>query len=135
MENYKKRINMSIIFYKITDFLPLELKIVKWHQEILSLQGEDWSFTCKGSWKVIDNEKLLRACYEPQAASFLEKLRNLLIISIAPQSINFPIDPVFGFSNGYKIEIFSTCSKCSWSLQLPSGQIYTSTLCTSASAN
>ena len=98
---------ISKIIKDVINFTPLIVDYIEWNDPILSFGGNNWSFYSVSSWRAILNNKLDFACYDDVTEEKLKRLQNNHIISIEIQSNHLPSDPVFVFSNGYKLEIFS----------------------------
>ena len=112
-------------FVEITDFLPLMIDKIVDEGSVLKLQGKDWQFSVNSAWRVIhQNENSdFFGRGEPHGKKDLSVLKNSSIQSVQIQTERFPIDPVFFFSNNYRLEVFSASSHDSWKLQLPQGKV------------
>lgn len=87
--------------------MSLIVDYTEWSDPVLSFGGNNWSFYSVSSWRVIVNNKLDFACYDSVAEEKLKNFLNNNIISLEIQSDHLPSDPIFVFSNGCKLEIFS----------------------------
>ena len=114
---------MKEVFINAKNFLPLIPTYIEWNDPELLIGGEGWNFCTLCSWRVIDGKRILFSCTE-QPSQIIENLKKIPIISITPQSTQLPMDFVFAFSNGYKLEIFSTLDVEPWILKFPVAPVY-----------
>jgi len=108
----------------ISVFLPLFLEAVEWNDPNLILIGKTWSFSTISCWRIINGNKLICGCYDKEVIEVLDQIKNTSIVSIEIQSNHLFADPVFIFSNGYKLEVFSTTYYEPWIFGSPSGIDY-----------
>lgn len=115
---------MSKILKNISSFLPLSVNTITWDDPTLMLRGSDWNFSTIGSWRIVTSHCVVCGCYDQDTSQVLLELQSTKIISLEIQSTQLPIDPVFTFSNGSKLEIFSTTYLEPWVLDFSSGTVY-----------
>ena len=115
---------MTNMINSVSSFLPLPVETVEWNDPNLILAGMTWSFSSVSSWRIIKDNKLVSGCYDKDSASISSILKNSEIILVEIQSSQLYIDPVFTFSNGYKLEIFSTTFLEPWIFDFSSGIVY-----------
>ncbi len=115
---------MRRIIKDVANFLPLHVDSVEWNDPNLILAGKGWSFSTIGSWRLIKNSKLECGCYDEKSGLIIQKMQGASIVSIDVQSIHIAADPVFIFSNGYKMEIFSTTFLEPWIFNFSSNVVY-----------
>ena len=104
--------------------LPLQITTVQWHDPTLSIRGLNWDFHTTSAWRVINNHVILYACWDDVAHQKISELIKREIISVEIQSTMLSVDPVFVFSNGQKLEIFSTDTFEPWVMHLSSGEVF-----------
>lgn len=112
------------IISNTSPFLPLKITSIEWIDPILNIIGNNWNFSSVGSWRIVNNCKLICGCYDRMAEEAINQLSTSSIISIGIQSDHFPEDLVFEFANGYKLEFFSTTYYDPWTFTTPSGIFY-----------
>ena len=115
---------MKNFFNSIDSFLPLVPSTILWDSPNLNISGANWSFYTSCAWRIIDKEKMICGCEDLDTAEILNLLVDIEIVKIFPQSKNLSIDPVFVFSNGYKLELFSTTYFEPWTFALPQDPVY-----------
>ncbi|WP_068468687.1 hypothetical protein [Candidatus Protochlamydia phocaeensis] len=115
---------MKKIIKNVARFLPLHIDSVEWNDPNLILIGKDWSFSTIGCWRLIDHNKLECGCYDEESIISIQKIKNLSIVAIDIQSTQLSVDPVFTFSNGYKLEVFSTTFLEPWIFDFSSDVVY-----------
>lgn len=112
------------IINDLSNFLPLSMDSIEWSDPTLILIGKNWSFSTVSSWRIIKNNKLIAGCYDEDALKIIKELSKSKVVSVEIQSNHISIDPVFIFSNGYKLEIFSTTFLEPWTFDFSSGTVY-----------
>ena len=115
---------MNELCYEIEQFLPLNLESSEWNDPVLHFYGKNWGFSTMSPWRIVQNNRLLFGWSDETVENVINKIKNYTIVSIQIQSNDFPVDPVFIFSNGYRLEVFSTFYLDPWVFQLPSGAFY-----------
>lgn len=115
---------MKKLIENISDFLPLSIHSIEWNDPNLIIIGENWKFSTVSSWRLIKKNKLICGCYDVEAIEVIKEIKDLSINSIDVQSIQLLVDPVFIFSNEYKLEIFATTFFEPWIFEIPSGLVY-----------
>jgi hypothetical protein len=105
-------------------YFPLMVNSLAWDHTTLRLMGEGWDFSTTCSWRIVVDSTLNYACYDSEVLEALKKLENNPIIAIEIQSKHLPVDPVFVFPNGYKLEVFTTARAEPWTFRSPSGTLY-----------
>ena len=104
--------------------LPLKVTMVEWNDPLLTILGKDWNFNAMTEWRCCDNFKLIKACYDNNSSEFISKFVGLDIIGVDCQSGLPVIDPVFIFSNGLKLQFFSTTALEPWKFRLPNDKLF-----------
>ncbi|MDP1978690.1 hypothetical protein [Undibacterium sp.] len=99
-------------------YLPLTIKEVNWDGTLIQLNGPAWAFTSLSAWRISSADRVIFGCWDDRSYEQIGAYTNLEIIQIACQSDSLKIDPVFTFSNGHKIEIFSTDTFEPWTFGL-----------------
>ena len=107
----------------IDEFKPLALDGIDWDGFTFSISSGLWRFSTNCPWRLLNAKKLITGCCEKNASQDINRMNKCQITAITTQTVNFPVDPVFDFSDGYRLEIFSTKSKESWRFYLPDGRI------------
>jgi hypothetical protein len=110
--------------YEIREFLPLKITLAEWNDPLLTILGYNWNFNTMTEWRVCDNSKVIKACYDDESSNFIRNLNGLNIIKVNCQSGPPVIDPVFEFSNGLFLQIFSTSAIEPWKFQLPNNKMF-----------
>lgn len=108
--------------------LPLQIQFVSWDGDVLTISGEDWSFSTLSAWRIVQEGKISLACWDKEVREKVELLGGELIVSAARQSTLAGVDPVFELSNETQLEIFSSDTFEPWVLKLPDGNIFTGAL-------
>lgn len=112
------------ILKELENYLPLTVEDATWNYPILHFYGKGWGFSTMTAWRLLQDGKLITGSDEDRACTTIENLKNLQVISFQFQLIDFPVDPVFIFSNNYILEIFSTFFLDPWLFGLPNGSSY-----------
>jgi hypothetical protein len=98
---------MEHFFKTVPTYLPLNIQAATWENPQFNIHGKGWYFNLVGEWRIIDSEKILVACDDKDAYSYIAKLIGLQIIGVQPLSGKPYLDPVFLLSDGTKLEVFS----------------------------
>lgn len=101
---------------------PLIVTSARIEDSALILSGNDWRFLTSSAWRIMDSAKMYCGCEDDEFKQAINVLLESSLIRIKVQSVNFCADPIFLFSNGYRLEVFSTQAVNSWVFELPSGQ-------------
>ncbi len=104
--------------------LPLKVSFAEWNDPLLTILGEGWNFNAMTEWRFCDNYKVLKACYDDNSGDFITRIVGLDIVAVDCQSGPPVIDPVFTFSDGMKLQIFSTNAIEPWKFRLPNNQLF-----------
>lgn len=105
-------------------FLPLVINYIEWNDPILSFGGGNWSFSTFTGWRVVNNNKLDFTCRDENTDKRLNEFLNNHIIAIDIQSNHLLSDPVFVFSSGHKLEVFSEMYLEPWVFRSPNTIVY-----------
>lgn len=114
----------KLITEDVKEFLPLYLESIEWNDPYLNLKGRGWNFSSVCSWRVVYKDKLMSGCYDDDAQETIRKLENSTIEKVLIQSNELSVDPVFIFSNEFKLEFFSTTYYEPWVFGLPPGMVF-----------
>ncbi len=104
---------------ELTELLPMRIREVDFSDPTLILTGDDWSFTAICAWRIIKSGRLAFGWSHPEAADLIWDLCGQSIISVGPQSMLMPGDPVFELSQNGWLEVFSDHATDPWVLRLP----------------
>lgn len=110
-------------FCEIQSLLPLNVERSVYDAGRLTLLGKNWSLTIKSSWRVVGNNNDFFGGAEEGGSVYIKEIKDIQIVATQVQSSDFPIDPVLFFSNGYRLELFTSTTHEGWKFQLPSGQM------------
>lgn len=104
----------------ISSRLPLTVQRASWADPILTLGGSDWSFSSISSWRIgIAGGNVSKACADSSGVEdAVTKLVGQNVVQVKPQSEEVPIDPVFVFTDGTILEVFSTDTYEPWTLRV-----------------
>lgn len=108
-------------------YLPLKIKEVLWDGTTFQINGEIWSFVTLSAWRLSTLKKVICGCYDSNSEEVIKTLVGQEIIKIAMQENLLQIDPVFIFSNGLRLEIFSTDTFEAWTFNINGLGLYIST--------
>ena len=104
--------------------LPLLISVVVWEDPMLHLSGLNWSFNSTTAWRISKGRNIVCACYDSNCLVELCALKDREIVQVEAQSMTIDVDPTFIFSDGRKLEVFSTDTYEPWTMYLPSGEIF-----------
>ena len=104
--------------------LPLLVENANWDGTTLHFHGKEWRFSSMAAWRIIYNNKFISGSGMTHDFKIIARIKNLYIVAIEIQSPDFPIDPVLIFSNGYRLELFSTFYLEPWIFSLPGPIVY-----------
>lgn len=104
--------------------LPLKVSFSEWSDPLLTILGDGWNFNAMTEWRFCDDRKVLKACYDDDASDYILKIKGLEIIEVGSQSGLPVVDPVFKFSNGIKLQVFSTSAIEPWKFRLPNNKLF-----------
>lgn len=93
--------------------LPLRIANASWKDEVLLLSGLEWSFSTMSAWRITSKGVVIVGCYDDvrYGASPVKQIQDLVnqeIVSVEVQGRVAAVDPVFKFSRGTELEVFST---------------------------
>jgi hypothetical protein len=103
---------------KVKPYLPLKISEVIWDGTVLNMYGLTWNFTTLSAWRISKENKLDFGCFDENSDQLISCIKNLEILDLDIQCNLLKIDPVFVFSNGQKLEIFSTDTYEPWTFQI-----------------
>ncbi len=103
---------------EVKQCLPLAVSEVKWDGTLFHMYGPNWSFTTLSSWRMSTTSKMLFGCFDEGSEKLISCLKNTAILDINIQTNSLKIDPVFIFSNGQRMEIFSTDTFEPWTFNV-----------------
>ncbi len=107
-----------------SSYFPLEIKEVIWVDDNLIISGEAWSFSTLSVWRVSKGSELLFTCWDDPVEKGLMRLVGLSLENISWININQPIDPSLIFTDGSRLDVFSSFAQDPWVFRLPSGVTY-----------
>lgn len=113
---------------ELSDLLPILIDDITYKNDVLTISGSNMKFICKCPGRFIIDDSLIYPLSESRAIKLQEKIKNCHINSIQAQSPHLKIDPVFSFSNGIKLELFSTSKSEPWIFELSGGKTISGTL-------
>lgn len=108
--------------------LPLRIGFVSWDGNVLTISGENWSFSTLSAWRIVQEGAISFACWDRDVDTKIESIKGESIVGVARQGILVGVDPVLELSNGKKLEVFSSDTFEPWVLKLPDGSIFTGAL-------
>ena len=112
------------IISDISKFLPLVVDYIEWDDPTLSFGGNRWGLSTISCWRVIKSNKLDFGCDDDIANEEVKKFLSDSVVSIEIQSEYLPSDPVFIFSKGHRLEIFSVMYLEPWVFGSPTGVVH-----------
>ena len=116
------------VISSVLNCVPLDIELVSWDGNILTLSGIDWSFSTLSAWRVLDNASIEYACWDKDVEKKIKDFKGKKIINIDEQSSIVAVDPVFKLSSGKQLEIFTSETFEPWVLKLPNGNIFAGAL-------
>jgi hypothetical protein len=87
--------------------LPIQIIEIDWCDPLLHIRTEKFIFNARTEWRLFFKGNQYIGCYDGQINKEIPKLIGEKIVAIRTQN-NRLIDPLFEFSNGCQIEIFSS---------------------------
>ncbi len=98
---------------------PLQIERSKWQDPILSLGGNNWSFSATAPWRVVRGNTIIAGVYDDNASTFAdawlgERIVKFLVLPGSPQ-----LDIAAILSNGDMLQIFCTSTHENWVLRVP----------------
>lgn len=108
----------------IQKILPIKIDEASWNAPTLHFHGIDWSFWTLSAWRISLKNRFVCGSDDENNPDIERILTGSSIESISAQSANFPVDPVFYFSDGHVLEIFSDASYDTWTFHLPGDVVY-----------
>lgn len=108
---------------KIEYSLPLFVNDISYKEGKLILRGKDWKLIVSSSWRFVDGNTVIFGGSEKCVQEVFPQIKTNHLESIQLQSNQFPVDPVFFFSNRYRLEIFSAKCQEAWRFELPNGTV------------
>ena len=112
---------------QIKKHLPLKITHAKWNGTIFQIFGSTWNFATLSAWRISNENKVIVGCFDDDSIESIGMLNDLEICDICFQTAFLKIDPLFHFSNGNKLEIFSTDTYEPWTFQINEIGIYIAT--------
>jgi hypothetical protein len=105
--------------------LPLKIEVANWDETLLHIRGENWSFNGLTEWRIVDSKRMIIGCYDGGSEDMISRIIGKEIVDVDTCGSAFiKIDPVFVFSDGSALELFSTGALEPWKMTLPNGRIY-----------
>lgn len=108
----------------VLPFLPLCIKNVEWGGDSLVTSGDNWRFVTSSAWRVSQGKELLFACWDDQINTRTEDLVGLSVVDMSWIASGQPIDPLFIFSDGRRLDVFCSSFSEPWVMSLPDNSIY-----------
>jgi hypothetical protein len=65
--------------YELRMLLPLKVSLVEWNDPLLTIIGEGWNFNAMTEWRLCDDYKVLKACYDDDSSNFIHKIIALIL--------------------------------------------------------
>lgn len=115
---------MTLLYQELERSLPLLIERVGWESEVLSLGGPGWSFRILGSWRLCENGIIRVGSDDKKARDVLESCVGASLLNAGGSESAETIDPSFYLSNGLKLEVFSSSVGETWTMRLPSTDLY-----------
>lgn len=115
---------MKNFFENLSELLPLRVKSIKSDGEDILIVGEGWKFNTDNPWRITSEGEVLFSPSIIGDGSGGMDIPISNIDKIAPQSALLKVDPVFYFSNGMILEVFSTDDSDSWILDIEGKKMY-----------
>jgi hypothetical protein len=91
---------------------------------VLLLRGDAWSLMVASPWRIVDDRRLRRGCWDDGAAREVAALAGHGVVRLEPQGCTVQLDPLLVFSDGRRLEVFSVDDLEPWVLRLPSGPVW-----------
>lgn len=107
--------------------MPLMIEEALWDGTTFQINGEAWSFVTLSAWRISDLKKVICGCYDKNSEEIVKTLVGQRITKIEMQENLLRIDPVFVFSNGLRLEIFSTDTFEAWTFNINGLGLYIGT--------
>lgn len=108
----------------LSELLPLHMRDIKTEGEEISLLGEGWEFITDNPWRITLNGKVVLSSEIQQGDEVVKSILLSSIDKIGTQSVSLEIDPIFYFSNGMILEIFSINDFEFWVFDVIGSKIY-----------
>ncbi len=97
---------------------------IEWNEPLLYIMTEIFIFNARTEWRLFDKRSEYIGCYDDEINSELSKLIGEQIVSIRTQNDTL-IDPLFQFSNGCEIEIFSSSNTLeTWTMKFLDDNVF-----------
>lgn len=116
------------VISNILDSVPLNIELVLWDGNTLTLSGTNWSFSTLSAWRVLNESSIEFACWDNEIEKKIKEFEGQSIISAGKQGSIVAVDPIFKLSSGKKLEIFSSDTFEPWILKLPNGKVFAGAL-------
>lgn len=109
-------------FLEIRKLLPLTVKETLHKPGCLTLSAADWSLTVPSSWRFVKDDNEIFGQTEQGGRDIVRIMKDIKVMEIQQQSDHFSVDPIFFFSNSFRLELFTASANTAWEFLAPSGK-------------
>lgn len=99
--------------------LPLGVVGAEWEDPTLLVNGDHWGLSTTSAWRISTDDSVVVGGWDKDASQAVAGFVGQEIVAVGVQSTRAAVDPVFFFSGGASLEIFSVDVYEPWVVRLP----------------